>query len=141
LSTPTFARSPTSTLILSLSVSARCPPPRSHGWSRADVGKEVDLPSGGRAVLTLAMTDSGLNEVTRLLDDATGGHHYSIKGIAKLREPDGSHGVWGARASVMVYKITYAAKRCGLAILAFDINQKSKCAALRCITLRCIALP
>ena len=84
---------------------------------------------GGRATLTLGMTDSGLNEVTRILDDATGGHHYSIKGISALREPDGSHGVWGARASVMVYKIIHAAKRANLAILAFDINQKARCAA------------
>lgn len=93
------------------------------------------MPEGGRAKLTPAMADEGLDAVTALLDDATHGHHFAVKGIAALREKHGSHGVWGVQKNgrpkmVMLYKILHAAKRCELSVIVFDFGQKARCASM-----------
>ena len=80
-------------------------------------------------MLTPAMADEGLDAVTAYLDDATDGNHYAIRGLAELRLPAGSHGVWSARPPVAAYKILHAAKRCGLGVTAFDVAMKARCVA------------
>ena len=52
---------------------------RSRGWSRKQVGhEEVDLVDGTRVPLTTPLVDSGIERVTALLGDASGGHHYAV---------------------------------------------------------------
>ena len=75
------------------------------------------------------MADEGLDAVTAYLDDATDGNHYAIRGLAELRLPAGSHGVWSSRPPVAAYKILHAAKRCGLGVTAFDVAMKARCVA------------
>ena len=40
----------------------------------------VTLPNGTTTRLTMALVDEGIERVTALLDDASRGHHYAIKG-------------------------------------------------------------
>ena len=47
----------------------------------AEVGKEVDAGGGVPLVLTSAMVDEGLDEVTALLDNTSEGNHFAIEGL------------------------------------------------------------
>ena len=102
------------------------------GWTRSQLGYEVDLPEGqGTTILTVQMLESGLDAVTEVLADTKRGNHYSVKGIARDRRrlPSGSRGVWASRLPIALYKIINAARVCGLAVLIFDLAQKMKCVA------------
>jgi hypothetical protein len=98
---------------------------RSYGWSRKQVGSMVTLPNGTTTRLTMALVDEGIERVTALLDDASRGHHYAIKGLSKFRLPPGSLGAWSPHKPEMVYKVIEAAKTCGLAVAHFDLRQKA----------------
>ena len=95
-----------------------------HGWTLDDVGKEVDLPTGNKATLTVEMVDSGLDALHRYVSDECDGNHGGIRGLQRL--PAGSHGVWEPHMPEMTYKLIEAAEHVGLAVLIFDLAQKSR---------------
>lgn len=98
-----------------------------HGWHKNDLGNLVQLPDGEFAELTLQMVDSGLDEVTHWLTTGSAGHHYQVDDPPLERLAPGSHGVWATRSkAVMAYKLLEAAKRCKLAVLLYDVGQKSR---------------
>jgi hypothetical protein len=98
-----------------------------YGWSLNQVGTLVPDPTGdGPLRLTKQLVDSGLDELTQLLDGGGLGHHYGVRGLRHFRLPAGSHGVWSSHIPVMSYKILFAAKKLGLSIITFDVGQKSR---------------